>query len=204
MTKVFLMPDDPYKSVPIILASSSPRRIELLRSLGTEFSVVPSEVEENSDPGIPIEQLVEQNALAKAEDVAKRFDAGLVIGADTIVVCEGKRFGKPADLDDAMRMLQQLAGRTHQVYSGVAVVRAEDRFTRVAHAVTAVTFRPLSRSQIARYFEMIEPLDKAGAYAIQEAGGIIIERLNGCYYNVVGLPLTVLDNLLAQFGTNLL
>ncbi len=175
-----------------------------MRLLGVEFGVIPSDIAEDMDPGIPVERLVEQNALAKAEDVVRRVDAGLVIGADTIVVCEGKIFGKPADMEDAERILLQLAGKTHEVYSGVAVVRAEDGFTRTGHAVTRVTFRRLSKSQIARYFEMIDPLDKAGAYAIQGAGGIIIERLDGCYYNVVGLPLVVLDNLLAQFGTNLL
>jgi septum formation protein len=203
MAKSFLMPD-PDKRVPIILASSSPRRSELLEMLGVEFSVVPSLIDEKDDPDIPIEELVESNALAKVNDVVKRCDAGLVIGADTVVVCDGKMFGKPADIDDAVRMLQQLEGRTHKVYSGVAVTRAEDGFTRTAHEVTSVTFRPLSKSQIIKYFEMIDPLDKAGAYAIQGAGGIIIEKLSGCYYNVVGLPLTVLDNLLAQFGTTLL
>jgi len=194
---------DTGKSTPIVLASSSPRRIEMLRTLDVEFSVAPSDIEESFDPGVPISELVEQNALAKAEHVAQRFDKGLIIGADTVVVCEGKIFGKPADLDDAGRILSQLAGKTHQVYTGVAVVRAEDNLSKTAHAITDVTFRPLSKSQITRYFEMIDPLDKAGAYAIQGAGGIIIEKLAGCYYNVVGLPLTVLDNLLAQFGTHL-
>ncbi len=121
-----------------------------------------------------------------------------------MVVCEKRVFGKPTDFEDAKDMLRQLAGKTHQVYSGVAVVQAEDGLEKTAHAITAVTFRPLSERQIKRYFEMIDPLDKAGAYAIQGAGGIIIEKIAGCYYNVVGLPLTVLDNLLAYFGMRIL
>lgn len=171
--------------------------------LGVEFDVVASEVEEAQDPKASIAELVEHNALAKAKDVSKRFESGLIIGADTIVVCEGEIFGKPTDLDDAGRMLRKLAGRTHRVYSGVAVVRVEDGANRTAHAMTEVTFRPLSDAQIARYFEMIDPLDKAGAYAIQGAGGVIIEKICGCYYNVVGLPLTILDSLLAGFGMRL-
>jgi septum formation protein len=111
----------PSESIPIILASSSPRRIELLRSLGVEFDIVASEVEEAQDPIASIAELVEQNALDKAKDVSRRFESGLVIGADTIVACEGEIFGKPADLEDAKRMLKKLAGRTHRVYSGVAV-----------------------------------------------------------------------------------
>jgi septum formation protein len=194
----------PSESIPIILASSSPRRIELLRSLGVEFDIVASEVEEAQDPIASIAELVEQNALAKAKDVSRRFESGLVIGADTVVVCQGEIFGKPADLEDAKRMLKKLVGRTHRVYSGVAVVRAGDGACRTAHAMTEVTFRPLSDAQIARYFEMIDPLDKAGAYAIQGAGGVIIEKICGCYYNVVGLPLTVLDSLFAHFGMRLL
>ena len=142
--------------------------------------------------------------MAKAENVASRFEAGLVIGADTVVSCIGRIFGKPTDLKDARSMLRQLAGRSHRVYSGVAVVRIEDGSQRTAHAITEVTFRPLSESQIERYLDMVNPLDKAGAYAIQGAGGIIIEKISGCYYNVVGLPLTTLDGLLAHFGTRLL
>ncbi|MBI4832617.1 MAG: septum formation protein Maf, partial [Candidatus Lindowbacteria bacterium] len=187
-------------AAPIILASSSPRRIELLRSLGLKFEVVPSGVEEDLTTAGPIGELVERNALLKAEDVAKRFDEGLVIGADTIVWQAGKIYGKPADLADARRMLSELVGKTHQVYSGVAVLRIEDTCMKTAHAITDVTFRPLSSAQIERYLQMIDPLDKAGAYAIQDAGGVIIEKICGCYYNVVGLPLTVLDHLLAQFG----
>ncbi len=192
------------KKPRLVLASASPRRIELLRMLGAKPSVLPSKIDEDSDPSMPAAKLVERNALAKATDVARRLDSGLVIGADTIVVLEGKIFGKPSDLEDARRMLSALAGNTHQVYSGLAVVRVEDGTCKTAHAVTQVTFRPLSEQQITKYFEMIDPLDKAGAYAIQGIGGVIIEKIAGCYYNVVGLPLTVLDNLLSYFGARLL
>lgn len=196
--------DSPDKSAPIILASSSPRRIELLHLLGVEFTVVPSDIKEEAASHVPIGELVQRIALAKAKHVAARFDRGLVIGADTVVVCERRIFGKPTDIEDARGILRQLAGKTHQVYSGVAVVQAEDGREKTAHAVTEVTFRPLTEPQIKRYFEMIDPLDKAGAYAIQGVGGIIIEKISGCYYNVVGLPLTVLDNLLACFGMRIL
>jgi len=194
----------PDKSTPLILASASPRRIELLRMLGARFSVIPSGIEEETGEGALVADIVERNALAKASDVARRLGRGLVVGADTVVVLDGKVFGKPADLDDARRMLGLLAGKTHSVYSGVAVVRAEDDRVETAHAITDVKFRPLSLSQIDRYFKMIDPLDKAGAYAVQGAGGVIIEKIEGCYYNVVGLPLTVLDELLARFGARLL
>ena len=103
----------------------------------------------------------------KAEEIVERVDKGLVIGADTVVVCDGEIFGKPSDIDDARRILRQLAGKTHQVYTGVAVIRAEDRSSKKAHAVTDVTFRPLSEANIDRYFEMIDPLDKELNQAIQ-------------------------------------
>jgi septum formation protein len=171
--------------------------------LGASFTALPSEIEEDSDPTIPVGELVERNALAKASDVARRMETGLVIGADTVVALDGKVYGKPSDIEDARRMLSTLAGRTHRVYSGVAVVRAEDGESRTARAITEVTFRQLSHAQIDRYFEMIEPLDKAGSYAIQGPGGVIIEKISGCYYNVVGLPLTVLDELLSHFDEKL-
>jgi len=196
--------NSPSHSSRIILASSSPRRIELLRSLGLKFEIVASEIEEKQESETSIAELVEHNALAKARDVSKKIETGLIIGADTVVVCEGEIYGKPADLEDARRMLRTLAGKPHQVYSGVAVVRAEDGKYRTAHAVTDVTFRLLSEEQIARYLKMIDSLDKAGAYAIQGAGGIIIEKICGCYYNVVGLPLNTLDKLLGFFGVQLL
>jgi septum formation protein len=192
------------QNAPIILASSSPRRIELLRSLGLEFQVVESGIQEESAPSVSICDLVKQNAFLKAREVAKRFETGLVIGADTVVWQEGKLFGKPRNIEDARRMLRELVGKTHQVHSGVAVIRIADALEKTACAVTDVTFRPLSDEQIERYLQMIDPLDKAGAYAIQGPGGIIVERICGCYYNVVGLPLHVLDSLLTQFGMSLL
>jgi septum formation protein len=195
---------NPEKMPRIILASASPRRIELLQSLGLSFEIAASTVEEETevegDPG----EFVERNALAKAADAVAKFSDGLVIGADTIVWLHGHALGKPLDMNDARRMLRLLAGNTHQVYSGIAIVRIGDNSTVTAHAVTDVTFRPLSDDEIDRYLNMIDPLDKAGAYAIQGAGGIIIEKICGCYYNVVGLPLSLLDTMLARFGAHLL
>lgn len=192
------------RRAPLILASTSPRRIELLRQLGLEILVAESKVEEIREAVIPVHELVERNALAKALDVSSRFSEGVVIAADTIVACGGRLFGKPDSLRDARATLRELAGKTHQVCSGVVVMRIEDQATKLGHAITHVTFRPLTDEQITRYLDMIDPLDKAGAYAIQGAGGIIVEKISGCYYNVVGLPLSLLDNLLAHFGIQLL
>jgi septum formation protein len=192
------------KEKHVILASASPRRIELLRALGLSFEVFASAVDEpehvEQSPG----EFVERIARAKASDVAAHFSEGIVIGADTIVWLEDRVFGKPKDDEDARRMLSVLAGKTHQVYTGIAILRVEDGRQVTAHEITDVTFRPLSPEQIARYMQMINPLDKAGAYAIQGAGGIIVEKICGCYYNVVGLPLSLLDSMLAQFGVHLL
>ena len=143
------------KTSGLVLASASPRRSELLRMLGVNFTTLPSEIEEDSDSTVPVGELVERNALEKASDVARRTKEGLVIGADTVVALDGRVYGKPSDIDDARQMLSTLAGRTHRVFSGVAVVRAEDGESRTASAVTEVTFRPLSDAQIDRYFDMI-------------------------------------------------
>lgn len=187
----------------IILASASPRREQLLRQVGCTFQVWPSEAEEDNAAALSPPDLVQAHARAKAWNVAERSSAeDVVIGADTIVVLDGKVFGKPSDAAEACRMLEELSGRVHSVWSGIAVV---GNGSCVSEAVeTRVTLSPLTSAQIQRYVETGEPLDKAGAYAVQGVGALFVERIDGCYFNVVGLPLHTLSRVLSEFGVELL
>lgn len=190
----------------IILASASPRREALLKQIGVAFRVMPSRVSEekagrSGDPG----SFVERAALAKAEDVAARVAHGLVLGADTVVVLGREILGKPSSPADAQRMLERLSGVTHRVYTGLALVRAEHRrviHRRTAHELTRVTMRRLRREDISGYIATGEPLDKAGAYGIQGRGAMLVEHIEGCYFNVVGLPLARLTDMLTEFGVD--
>ncbi len=183
----------------IILASASPRRRELLALAVREFRVVPSEFDETLVPAdlAPAEHVV-YSARMKARDVAAQFPESLVIGADTVVVIDEVILGKPADTAEAARMLRMLSARTHEVYTGVAVVRGSTE--RADVECTEVTFRPLTDEIISRYIASGEPMDKAGAYAIQGKGAVLIKCVCGCYPNVVGLPLYKLSCLLSEFG----
>jgi septum formation protein len=187
----------------IVLASASPRRRELLTQVGIPFRVVPGDIDENNADlsGTP-EQKAERLAYMKAKDVASGLDDGLVIGADTIVVCGDEIFGKPADENDARRMLMKLGGREHQVITGIAVVDASSGKARTGHEVTRVRFAELTDREIEYYISSGEPFDKAGAYAIQGRAAIFVESLDGCYSNVVGLPLSRLYCLLKDFGVS--
>jgi len=185
--------------VDIILASASPRRQELLSLVVRTFRVVPSGFDESLVPvDLAPAQHVLYSACMKARDVAARFPDALVISADTIVVVDEAILGKPADAAEAARMLRMLSGRTHEVYTGVAVVRAEVERADVER--TEVTFGPLSDEIIARYVASGEPMDKAGAYAIQGRAAVLIKSVCGCYPNVVGLPLHKLSCILSEFG----
>lgn len=190
----------------IILASASPRRRELLGHLGLEFRVAPSDVDETPlvqamrDP----ERLVAALAEAKAMPVARMHPGALVIGADTIVVLDGEILGKPVDARQARAMLERLAGRTHRVYTGVAIVEGGSGRAEVGVESTAVTFGPMTPETIERYVRTGEPLDKAGAYGIQGLGATLVERVEGCYFNVVGLPLFRLARMLEAFGVRIL
>lgn len=187
----------------VILASASPRRRELLSLIFNEFRVVPSEFDESSVPGeLPPAEHVLYSARMKARDVAQDHPESLVIGADTIVAVEGPILGKPTDAADAARMLRLLSGRTHQVYTGVAVHVGDKERSGVE--CTDVDFRELTDEVISRYVSTGEPLDKAGAYAIQGKGAVLISGIRGCYSNVVGLPLHRLSRLLAEFGIEVL
>lgn len=187
----------------IVLASSSPRRQQLLEQLGCKFSIITSNFTEDNSKSIPPRELAVFHAREKAWDVALRVERhDVVIGADTIVVLEGQVYGKPLDAIDAKRMLTNLSGKTHQVITGIAVVRGAEVWTD--SVITQVRIAQLEVKEIERYAATGEPLDKAGAYAIQGIGAQIVESINGCYSNVVGLPLNALTKLLKKAGVCLL
>jgi septum formation protein len=188
----------------LILASSSPRRKELLSGLGLSFVIDSSDVDESFSPGTPPQQVVEMLSLRKASAVAHKYDEGLVIGSDTIVVLNDEILGKPANDEDAYNMLSKLQGRTHHVLSGVAIVDASTGKIKVSSSCTEVTMRTLSDKQIVNYVQSGEPRDKAGAYAIQGLGSTIVERIDGDYFTVVGLPLCLLNQMMAKFGQEVL
>ncbi len=184
----------------LILASSSPRRRELLARAGFTFEVRPSAVIERLVPGEEPEEFARRAARDKAISVAAGAPSGsLVLGADTIVVAGGEVLGKPMDSADAARMLQLLSGSTHQVITGVCLVRSPGEIAGLAHETTLVTFRALDDSEIAGYVSSGEPLDKAGAYGIQGLASRFVTRVEGCYFNVVGLPVALVYELLKPF-----
>ena len=185
----------------LILASASVRRAEILRDAGFSFTVTSSSIDETPYPGESAHVLVERLAVAKAELVAARaYGPAIVIGADTEVTLEGRIFGKPRSSDDARHMLERLSGRTHAVLTGVALIRLPDaeRLTFVESSL--VHFAMLSADEIDRYLATGEPYDKAGAYGIQGRAGRYIPRIEGCYFNVVGLPLARLHHALTSLG----
>jgi septum formation protein len=185
----------------LILASASTRRAEILRDAGFSFTVLSSAVDETPYPGESPHDLVHRLAIAKAELVAARaVGPTIVIGADTEVTLDGHIFGKPRSSDDARHMLEKLSGRTHSVLTGVTLVRLPDAERRSFVEITLVHFSQLSPEEITRYLATDEPHDKAGAYAIQGRAGRYIPRIEGCYFNVVGLPLTHVTQALADLG----
>ncbi|HTV75482.1 MAG TPA: Maf family protein [Candidatus Baltobacteraceae bacterium] len=181
------------KVPPIILASASPRRAELLRQLKLDFKIIPSDATEVFDENLSPRELCQLNAHRKARTIAKKIPDALVIGADTLVFLEGEIFGKPRDLDGARKMLERLQSRTHQVVTGISLIHLRAHRERIFAASTDVTFRPLTAGQISDYLSKMNPLDKAGAYAIQEHGEMIIAEISGSYSNVVGLPVEQLE-----------
>lgn len=187
----------------LVLASASPRRAELLRQIGLEFRVVPSFAQEIFPVGMSPAEIVMKLALDKAREVADRLQQGLIIGADTIVVLADEVLGKPVDSADACRILNKLSGREHSVFTGLAVIDGTNRALRVDFVETKVWFRTLTQAEIENYVSSGEPLDKAGAYGIQGLGAVLVERIDGCYYNVVGLPLSKLVMILQEMGKSL-
>jgi septum formation protein len=184
----------------LILASASPRRQELLAQLGLEFEVLPSRIAEEHPAAAPAEAIVAV-ALAKGRAVADGLPAGeaaVVLGADTEVVLDGRLLGKPRDAADAARMLRELAGRIHEVITGIAVVAADREET--AAVTSRVEMRAYGDADIAEYVATGEPLDKAGAYAVQGLGGRLVARVDGCLTNVIGLPTRTARRMLAAAG----
>lgn len=177
------------KLPPLILASASPRRAELLRQLQVKFEVLPGNAVEAAHEHLSPLEICQLNAHRKARAVAKKIPDALVLGADTLVFLEDEPLGKPAGLAEARRMLARLQGRTHQVVTGVSLIHLRGHREKLFAASTDVTFHPLDAGQILDYLNQINPLDKAGAYAIQEHGEKIIAEMFGSYSNVVGLPL---------------
>jgi septum formation protein len=179
-------------ATPLILASTSPRRRDLLREHGYEFSILAPEVEEIAPAHLTPAEVTLANARLKAQAIAAQRPDALVIGADTEVAFEGEIFGKPRDLDHAFEMLARLRGRVHEVWSGVWLIDGGSRRETGFNEVTRVRFRPLDDAQLRAYLARISPLDKAGAYAAQDDGGELIECFEGCFDNVVGLPMKAL------------
>lgn len=188
----------------IILASQSPRRKQLLEQIGiTNFDILVPRVEEDYDPSLSPEEIVSSICRKKGE--AARALAGdpkaVIIAADTMVFLDGLRLGKPQDQVDAFTMLSVLSGRTHRVCTGVTLCRGERMETRVE--TTAVTFRPLTQDEIWGYIRSGEPMDKAGAYGAQGKAALFVSRIEGDYFNVMGLPLYLLGKMLEDFGVRL-
>ena len=172
----------------LILASASPRRADLLKLLKLDFKVVPSDADEAAHEHLSPLEICQLNAHRKARAVAKKIPDALVLGADTLVFLDNEILGKPRDLAEAEKMLGRLQGRTHQVVTGVSLIHLRGHRERMFAVSTDVLFHPLDREQIRDYLEKVHPLDKAGAYAIQESGEKIISEISGSYSNVVGLP----------------
>jgi septum formation protein len=200
-----------------VLASISPRRRELLNYLGVDFTVIPSSIEEFVDLNLSPESLVIKLASAKVEAVQKKLmhndpfldrENTIIIGADTIVVLEETVLNKPASREEAVQMLSRLSGKTHKVYTGVAVLNIDQSLSPVKEEsfceMSKVTFRSLSNTEIEAYVDTGEPMDKAGSYALQGIGSTMVESIHGCYTNVIGLPMPKLVLLLRSMGVQIL
>ena len=184
----------------LILASQSPRRKKLLKQIGLKFRVIPSHTVEVISPRHTPGENARRIALEKATEIAARLHKGIVIGADTIVVLDHHVLGKPASKEDAKRMLKLLSGREHSVYTGFALIDVETKKQVAGVEETKVRFRALEEKEIIAYVDSGSPMDKAGSYGIQDDfGAVFIEKVNGCYYNVVGFPLARFYTTLQQF-----
>ena len=179
----------------LLLASSSPRRSELLSMAGYEFTAVPANVSETFLHGTPPMQIVEQLSTRKAQAVAKLHPEAAVLAADTVVVFKGRILGKPKDEEMAKAMLKLLSGNVHQVYTGYTVISGK-KFV-CGHECTSVEFYTLTQQEIDDYLATGEPMDKAGAYGIQGRGSLFVKRINGDFYNIVGLPIAKIHRILA-------
>lgn len=189
---------------PIILASASPRRLELARQVGIDPKIMASEINEDWDGKLPGREFAQQLALRKAEACANKVWDGIIISADTVVAREGRIYGKPENQAEAREMLRSLSGKTHQVITGVAVWECPEGKYVLDYEETKVVFKELTEQEICAYVSRGESLDKAGGYGIQGKGALLVEKIEGDYFNVVGLPLQKLNKMLANFRINLL
>lgn len=188
----------------IVLASGSPRRRELLGVIGVaDFEVCPAQGEEKTQEGLPPEEIVKSLSGAKAREVAAKYDPdAVIIAADTIVYADGRVLGKPHDEHEAFSMLKALSGKAHEVYTGITLIRGDNVLSEAE--CTSVEFRELSDEEINAYIATGEPMDKAGAYGIQGKASLMVSAINGDYFNVVGLPLCRLGQMLKTIGVRLL
>ena len=187
----------------LVLASSSPRGQDLLKMLVLDFLVMPSTIEEEQFNGLPPEEMVMALSKAKAEEIGKSMENALVIGSDTIVVLEGKVLGKPSNSREAIEMLKGLRNKEHTVITGLAVYDSSSGRIELAYDQTRVYMGSISDDDIINYVKTGEPMDKAGGYGIQGIGGAFIDRINGSYYTVVGLPIHKLVRMLKEFGVSI-
>jgi septum formation protein len=192
------------KQRPIVLASGSPRRKELLTGLGLTFAIKASDVNEDIQGTYSPNEIVTLLAQRKAEAVAQEVEEGLVIGSDTIVVLDQEVLGKPGSEEDAFSMLSKLQGNVHTVFSGVVIIDVDTGNSRTGYQSTKVKLRLLDEKEIRKYISTREPLDKAGAYAIQGLGATLVESIEGDYFTVVGLPLALTAQYLREFGVDVL
>jgi len=190
---------EPMNAPPLILASASPRRSQLLHDITPRFEVIPSKVEEIHNEQFTAAELSQVNAYRKARSVSKRFPDAVILGVDTLVTMGGRIFGKPLTHGEAASFLMQLQGNTHEVVSGVCLIFLRGHKQLIFAERTFVTFKKLSEREIKNYLSLINPLDKAGGYAIQEHGHQIVAQTRGSYSNVVGLPLEKLKTALEGF-----
>lgn len=189
----------------IILASASPRRKDLLKNIGLAFEIIPSEVDEILENKPFSCELIENIALEKVVDVSGKIkDPAIIIGSDTVVVLEGRILGKPKDRQDAFNMLKFMSGKTHQVVSAIVVYESESKKLVKNSVTTDVTFREIEDEEINSYLDTEDYADKAGAYAIQGKAALFVEKINGCYFNIVGISVYKLAKILKEFGVKLL
>ena len=174
----------------IILASKSPRRAEILRMIGVEFDIIPSNIKEIINKNVEISKIVETISYEKAEKIAQMHPNDIVIGADTIVSLKGEIFEKPIDVYESKRMLMALSGTSHEVITGVTLIKKSSKIIKTFSETTKVYLREIPKNEIEYYINNFNTLDKAGSYGIQEWFSVWIQKINGCYYNVMGLPIS--------------
>jgi len=186
----------------IIFASTSSRRKEIATAMGLEFEMIPSGYEEDMSLDLPPEELVKTLSYGKAKDVADKLSEGIVVGIDTIVCIDNKKLGKPKNKEEAFEMLRRLSGKFNYVYSGVCLINCKTGKIIKDFELTKVKFRKISDLEIEKYVATGEPMDKAGAYGIQGLAGIFVEKIDGCYFNVMGLPVHNLYKNLKKMGVD--